>query len=230
MRKLFFDTETTGLKVSDGHKVIQLAIIEYIDGVKTGKVYNQMFNPERSIDAEAQGVHGISIEMLKDKPRFKDCVDKILEFIAGAELIAHNAKFDSEFMNAELMNVGSDKTIWECCGGITDTLVIAKKLYPGKKNNLDALCDRLGIDRSNRGKHDALKDTELLADVYFKIKELHPGFDMNKQNYELDVPRNPIIKLNSKPSLRVLEVGSDDLDIHNKYIAEIKPKEKKMAL
>ena len=168
MRQIVLDTETTGLDPRSGHRIIEVACIEMENRRLTGRHLHKYTNPEREIDAGAQAVHGISLEFLADKPKFADIVDEFLEFINGAELIIHNAPFDIGFLNAELRRL--DRVPVETvCNGIIDTLRMAKDLHPGKRNSLDALCERYEIDNSSRTLHGALLDTELLADVFLAM-------------------------------------------------------------
>jgi DNA polymerase III subunit epsilon len=168
MRQIVLDTETTGLDPRQGHRIIEVACIEMVNRRLTGRHLHKYTNPEREIDEGAQAVHGISLEFLADKPKFADIADEFLEFINGAELIIHNAPFDLGFLNAELRRL--DRVPVETvCNGITDTLKMAKDLHPGKRNNLNALCDRYEIDNSSRTLHGALLDTELLADVFLAM-------------------------------------------------------------
>ncbi|MGE5470851.1 MAG: DNA polymerase III subunit epsilon [Bacteroidota bacterium] len=168
MRQVVLDTETTGLDPRSGHRIIEVACIEMVNRRLTGRHLHRYTNPEREIDEGAQAVHGISLEFLADKPKFADIADEFLEFISGAELIIHNAPFDLGFLNAELRRL--DRVPVETiCSGVTDTLRMAKDLHPGKRNSLDALCERYDIDNSSRTLHGALLDTELLADVFLAM-------------------------------------------------------------
>jgi len=168
MRQIVLDTETTGLDPRQGHRIIEVACIEMENRRLTGRHLHKYTNPEREIDEGAQAVHGITLEFLADKPKFADIADEFLEFINGAELIIHNAPFDLGFLNAELRRL--DRVPVETvCSGVTDTLRMAKDLHPGKRNSLDALCERYEIDNSTRTLHGALLDTELLADVFLAM-------------------------------------------------------------
>ena len=168
MRQIVLDTETTGLDPRSGHRIIEVACIEMENRRFTGRHLHKYVNPEREIDEGAQRVHGISLEFLADKPKFADVVDEFLEFINGAELVIHNAPFDIGFLNAELRRL--DRVPVETvCNGVIDTLRMAKDLHPGKRNSLDALCERYEIDNSGRTLHGALLDTELLADVFMAM-------------------------------------------------------------
>lgn len=168
MRQIVLDTETTGLDPSLGHRIIEIAAIEMVNRQVTGRDYHCYFNPEREIEAGALEVHGITEEFLADKPKFGDVVDEFLGFVEGAELIIHNAPFDVGFLNAELERVARNP-ITDYCEAVTDTLRLARNLHPGKRNSLDALCERYAIDNSARTLHGALVDTRLLADVYLAM-------------------------------------------------------------
>ncbi len=169
MRQVVLDTETTGLEVSDGHRVIEIGAVEIINRTVTDRYYHQYLNPEREIDAGAEEVHGISLASLQDKPKFEDVSDEFLEFIKDSELIIHNAAFDVGFLNYELQCVKHAlKDIAAICK-ITDTLKEARKLHPGQRNSLDALCKRYEIDNSRRELHGALLDAQILADVYLAM-------------------------------------------------------------
>jgi DNA polymerase-3 subunit epsilon len=168
MRQIVLDTETTGLDPRSGHRIIEVACIEMENRRFTGRHLHKYVNPEREIDEGAQRVHGISLEFLADKPKFADIADEFLEFINGAELIIHNAPFDIGFLNAELDRLGR-VPVGTICNGVIDTLRMAKDLHPGKRNSLDALCERYDIDNSSRTLHGALLDTELLAEVFLAM-------------------------------------------------------------
>ncbi len=168
MRQLFLDTETTGLSAEGGDRVIELGCVELVNRKLTGNNLHFYFNPGRDSHEDALKVHGISNEFLRDKPKFKEVVRDILDYVQGAEIIIHNAAFDVGFLNKELELAGQ-KPFTTYVEGVVDTLVMAKQMYPGKRNSLDALCDRLGVDNSGRTLHGALLDAELLADVYINL-------------------------------------------------------------
>lgn len=167
-RQIVLDTETTGLSAEGGDRIIELGCVELLNRKLTGNNLHLYFNPGRDSHEDALKVHGISNEFLKDKPKFAEVVDDILQYLQGAEIIIHNAAFDVGFLNKELELVGRPafRTYVE---SVTDTLAMAKEMYPGKRNSLDALCDRLGVDNSGRTLHGALLDAELLADVYINL-------------------------------------------------------------
>lgn len=166
VREIVFDTETTGLSPEQGHKIVEIGAIELINHMPTGKTYHQYINPLRDVPEEVVKVHGLTGEFLEKYPKFSSIAADFLEFIGDAVLVAHNASFDMNFINFELKSIGmqtieSDRVI--------DTLEIARKKFPGAKNNLDALCRRFAVDNSSRTKHGALLDSELLAAVYLEL-------------------------------------------------------------
>ena len=167
-RQIVLDTETTGLSAEGGDRIIELGCVELLNRKLTGNNLHLYFNPGRDSHEDALKVHGISNEFLKDKPKFADVVDDILQYLQGAEIIIHNAAFDVGFLNKELELVGRPAFSTHV-ESVTDTLAMAKEMYPGKRNSLDALCDRLGVDNSGRTLHGALLDAELLADVYINL-------------------------------------------------------------
>ncbi len=169
MRQIVLDTETTGLEPRLGHRIIEIGCVEVIDRRVTGKRYHQYINPQREIDEGAVEVHGITTDFLADKPLFGDIVDDFLSFIRGAELVIHNAPFDVGFIDHELNQLNQqDNQISNICT-VLDTLVLARKMHPGQKNNLDALCKRYDIDNSQRDLHGALLDAEILAETYLAM-------------------------------------------------------------
>jgi len=167
-RQVILDTETTGLEPALGHRIIEIGAVEMVNRRLTGNRFHQYLNPGREIDPGAIEVHGITNEMLTDKPKFADIVKDLLEFIKGAELIIHNADFDVEFLDMELGMLKLGR-LSEHVAGITDTLAYARELHPGKRNSLDALCERYQIDHSHRTLHGALLDARLLAEVYLAM-------------------------------------------------------------
>lgn len=169
MRQVVVDTETTGLEVDQGHRIIEIGCVELINRRLTGRHFHQYVNPERDIDAGAESVHGIRAEDLADKPVFARIADKLLEFLGDADLIIHNAPFDLGFLNAELARLEPPVARLDERRQILDTLVLARRLHPGQKNNLDALCRRYQVDNGHRQWHGALLDAELLADVYLSM-------------------------------------------------------------
>lgn len=166
MREVCLDIETTGLNPLEGHRIVEIAAVELVDRVKTGKFFHSYVNPRRDMPQEAFAIHGISTEFLQDKPIFNHVAYKFLDFVRGAKIVIHNAAFDTKFINYELAMLGIDKLDMT---QVIDTLLIARSKFPGSPASLDALCKRFGIDLSKRTKHGALLDTELLCDVYIEL-------------------------------------------------------------
>jgi DNA polymerase-3 subunit epsilon len=219
MRQIVLDTETTGLDPRSGHRIIEVACIEMENRRLTGRHLHKYMNPEREIDAGAQAVHGITLEFLADKPKFADIVDEFLEFINGAELVIHNAPFDIGFLNAELRRL--DRVPVETvCAAVTDTLRMAKDLHPGKRNSLDALCERYEIDNSSRTLHGALLDTELLAEVFLAMTR-----GQNSLMIEPDAAPRKQLDANGVARIRkpliVRRAAQDELGEHGRVLAGI---------
>lgn len=170
MRSVVLDTETTGMPVSDGHRIIEIGCVEVIGRRLTGRHYHVYLQPDREVDEGAIAVHGITNEFLVDKPRFRDVADEFFEFIKGAQLVIHNAAFDVGFINNEFALLGQRERaeLSDHCG-ILDTLLMARERHPGQRNSLDALCKRYGVDNSGRELHGALLDAEILADVWLTM-------------------------------------------------------------
>ncbi len=169
MRQIVLDTETTGLEPKEGHRIIEVGCVEMVDRQLTGNNFHQYLQPDREIDAEAIAVHGIDNEFLADKPRFADIAEDLVAYLEGAELIIHNAPFDIGFLDHELKKAGAKfKTMNEYCT-VVDTLVMARDLFPGQRNSLDALCKRYFINNAHRTLHGALLDSEILSDVYLAM-------------------------------------------------------------
>lgn len=166
MREIVFDTETTGTNPASGDRIVEIGCVELVSRVETGRTFHAYFNPERAMPSDAEAVHGLSSIFLSDKPLFSHHVEDLLEFVGDAPLIAHNATFDFGFLNAELQRCGRDPV---CLSRMICTLVMARSRHPGAKHSLDALCTRFGVDRSQRVKHGALLDAQLLAQVYVEL-------------------------------------------------------------
>lgn len=166
MREIIFDTETTGFKALQGDRMVEIGCIELVNRTETGNTFHSYFNPERDMPIEAENVHGLSVQFLSDKPLFGDRAAELLEFLGDAHLVAHNAAFDFSFLNAELARVKRPAISLD---RMIDTVAMARKLHPGAKHTLDALCVRYGIDRSHRIKHGALLDAELLTHLYIEM-------------------------------------------------------------
>lgn len=215
MRKIVLDTETTGLDPKKGHRIIEIAAIE-LEGRKVSKRhFHHYLDPEREVDEEAARVHGFTWDMLRGNVKFSDIAASFLEFVDGAELLAHNAPFDISFINNELQLMGLPLLQ----NPVVDTLKLAREMHPGKKNGLDALCSRYEIDNTHRTLHGALLDTELLAEVYFA---------MTRGQESLLDEESPVVRQSAalnmdaaRPKLRVLLPDADELAAHARQIADI---------
>ena len=185
MRQIVLDTETTGLNPRTGDRVIEVGCVELKNRMLTGNNFHRYINPERDSEEGALAVHGLTTEFLRDKPKFAQIVDELRDYIQGAEVIIHNAPFDLGFLNNEFKLLGLPP-FTEHCSGVIDTLVNAKEMHPGKRNSLDALCDRYDVSNSHRKLHGALLDAELLADVYLSMTR-----GQNSLSMELEVEAGP---------------------------------------
>jgi DNA polymerase-3 subunit epsilon len=231
MRQIFLDTETTGLEHKLGHRIIEIACVEMTNRRLTDHHFHRYLNPDREIDAGAQAVHGISREFLQDKPHFADIAAEFLDFVRGAELIIHNAAFDIGFLNAELalLDMAPVNTV---CHGVCDTLRMAKDLHPGKKNNLNALCERYGVDNSRRTLHGALLDAEILAEVYVAMTRGQESLIMDLSNDNaplLDVAGQLQVNAQRKAQ-RVLRANDSELVEHNEVLTSIEKESKGKCL
>ncbi|NQZ92858.1 MAG: DNA polymerase III subunit epsilon [Moritella sp.] len=221
-RVIVFDTETTGMNmgaggVHIGHRVIEIGCIELINRRPTGRTYHVYIKPDRLVDPEAIAVHGITDEFLQDKPSFATIADEFIAFIVGAELVAHNASFDTNFLDHEfrLLNKGLPATKEIC--KITDTLAIAKKLFPGKRNNLDVLCTRYGIDNSHRTLHGALLDAEILADVYLFMTGGQTKLNLSQDSANAQGGGIRRVAASRAP-LKVVQATDDELKAHDERL------------
>lgn len=217
MRQVVLDTETTGLYPDQGHRIVEVAAIEIVNRKLTGQVFHRYINPEREVDEDAAKVHGLTLDRLQDEPTFGEILPALLEFISGADLIAHNAPFDVGFLNKELELAGLPP-LSHYCPVVIDTLKLAKELHPGKKNNLDALCDRYQIDNSHRTLHGALLDTELLAEVYLAMTR---GQDSLLGDEMQHVSQVNVLAAGDHPPLCVLSASAEELAAHAAYLEEI---------
>ncbi|MDP1931332.1 MAG: DNA polymerase III subunit epsilon [Gammaproteobacteria bacterium] len=209
MRQIVLDTETTGLDPAQGHRVIEIGCVEIENRRLTGRHFHCYLNPDREIDEGAVQVHGITTAFLADKPRFPQIVEDFLRFVAGAELVIHNAPFDLGFLNSELQLVGNYPAIETQCT-VTDTLVMARKKHPGQRNSLDALCKRYEVDNSQRDLHGALLDAEILADVYLLMTGGQTNLLLGSEENVVEKRDNPIRKLNVKRGLLVTQQLDDE--------------------
>ncbi len=217
MREIVWDTETTGFNPEEGHKLIEIGAIEIENGLPTGKSYHQFINPERDIPEEATRVHGITDDRVAEEPKFEEIIDDFLNFIGDAPLVAHNASFDMNFINHQLQAIGYP----ELSNQVVDTLIIAKKKFPGQQANLDALCRRFDIDLSARTYHGALLDSELLAEVYLELNGgLQQGLSFGSQTeeHENDTSEEITYKATKARPPRNFKIPQEDLDNHQKYL------------
>jgi DNA polymerase-3 subunit epsilon len=210
MRRIVLDTETTGLEPEAGHRIIELACLELADRRPTGRHFHRYVNPERSIDAAATDVHGLKQEDLADKPRFADIADEFLDFVSGAEVLIHNAEFDLAFLNAELARIGRPQLQSVC--RISDTLGLAREMSPGKKNSLDALCERFGVDNARRTIHGALLDAQLLADVWIAMTRGQDTLDILMASS--GAPAVALGEAAARAAIRVLRASDEERQLH----------------
>ncbi|MDO9400782.1 MAG: DNA polymerase III subunit epsilon [Polaromonas sp.] len=219
MRQIVLDTETTGLSAENGDRIIEIGCVELLGRKLTGNNRHFYLNPERDSHEDALKVHGISNEFLQDKPKFSAIADELLAYLEGAEVIIHNAPFDISFLNKELELIGREP-IARCVDKVTDSLMMAKELFPGKRNSLDALCDRLEVDNSGRTLHGALLDAELLADVYINLTRGQNTLAMDLGGGTQDGSVVPVIDL-SVFDLPLLRASDQEVQAHENLLADI---------
>jgi len=214
LRQIVLDTETTGLNVRDGNRIIEIGCVELINRKLTGNNYHQYINPERDSEEGALAVHGLTTEFLSDKPKFSEIAEHFCEYVEGAEIVIHNAPFDVGFLNAEFARLGLG-LFTDMVDKVTDTLVQAKELHPGKRNSLDALCSRYEVSNAHRKLHGALLDAELLADVFLAMSR-------GQNSFAIDLPAE-------EPQLieevQVLDHSSDDVTVILASESELKEHE-----
>ncbi len=216
MRQIVLDTETTGLDPSDGHRIIEIGCVELINRRLTDNRFHYYLNPDREIDEGAIEVHGITTEFLADKPRFNEIADDLLAYLKDAELIIHNAPFDVGFINAEYQKLDKKwKGINRYCT-VTDTLTLARKMHPGQKNNLDALCKRYDVNNAHRDLHGALLDAEILSDVYLAMTGGQTALILGEEQANLTATgEQKIQKINKdRPMLKVIHASTAELAEH----------------
>ncbi|MEO7400081.1 MAG: DNA polymerase III subunit epsilon [Polaromonas sp.] len=217
MRQIVLDTETTGLSAENGDRIIEIGCVELVGRKLTGNNRHFYLNPDRDSHEDALKVHGISNEFLKDKPRFAAVAAELLEYLEDAEVIIHNAPFDVSFLNKELELIGG-RPLRHCVAKVTDTLMMAKEMFPGKRNSLDALCDRLEVDNSGRTLHGALLDAELLADVYINLTRGQNSLMMDVgDNSQQGESEAAIVDL-SAFDLPVLAANDQEIGEHEKVL------------
>jgi DNA polymerase III subunit epsilon len=219
MRQIVLDTETTGLSAENGDRIIEIGCVELLHRKLTGFNLHHYVNPGRDSHEDALKVHGISNEFLRDKPKFAEIADELLAYLDGAELIIHNAPFDLAFLNKEMQLLGRPP-ITEVVSGVIDSLVMAKELFPGKRNGLDALCDRLGVDNSGRTLHGALLDAELLADVYINMTRGQDALIMDMDVTEGQGGEAVVLDL-SRFDLPVLLANEHEIQAHESVLSDI---------
>ena len=218
MREIVFDTETTGFYPEKGDRLVEIGAVELVDHLQTGVIFHEYINPERDVPEEVVKVHGLTYDFLKDYPTFEKIADKWIEFVGDAKLVAHNATFDMNFVNYELKQICKPEFDQE---KVVDTLEIAKRLYPGRHNNLDALCKRFNIDNSARTYHGALLDAQLLAEVYLELlggKEPTLLFNVERNQHILNGNENIGERKYREP--RVFNIKEDFEEEHKKFLEE----------
>ncbi len=213
MRQIVLDTETTGLNARLGDRIIEIGCVEMVDRRLTGNHFHRYVNPERDIEEGALKVHGITSEFLQDKPRFAQIVADFLEYVRGAELVIHNAAFDIEFLNEELKRLGL-ASIETVVAGVVDTLRTARALHPGKKNSLDALCERYAIDNAHRTLHGALLDAELLADVYLSMTRGQETLGIEVEERTVVAAAGEAVVMIERQALVVISASADEAAAH----------------
>ena len=226
MRQIILDTETTGLEAERGHRIIEIGCLEIVNRRTTGRSFHRYLNPERDIDEGAQAVHGISRAQLEHEPKFREIAAELIEFIAGAELVIHNAAFDVGFLDAEFKRLEGEKRRTADLCRILDTLGLARSLHPGQRNSLDALCKRYSIDNSGRDLHGALLDAQLLADVYLAMTggqsalALHEDTGARRNS---DVAQTAEQRGWARPAeaLVVRQPSGDELAAHDAFLEKI---------
>jgi DNA polymerase-3 subunit epsilon len=222
MRQIVLDTETTGLEVSEGHRIIEIGCVELLDRKLTRKHFHQYINPQRDIDEGALEVHGITSQFLADKPVFTEVWQPFLEFVKGAELVIHNAPFDMAFLNAEIHKIDPKINLEDYCQ-VVDSLDVARQKHPGQKNNLDALCKRYNVDNSQRDLHGALLDAEILADVYLLMTGGQVSLSLSGEEAASSVTfeATPATLDANRPKLKVIKANLDELSEHEARLDQL---------
>jgi DNA polymerase-3 subunit epsilon len=214
MRQVVLDTETTGLEIEEGHRVLEIGCVEIVGRKLTRRHYHQYINPERDSDDGALEVHGITSQFLADKPVFSDVWESFLEFVDGSELVIHNAAFDIAFLNNEMRLLSpSLGALTDYCS-VVDSLELARHKHPGQKNNLDALCKRYNVDNSQRELHGALLDAEILADVYLLMTGGQVALGLGVEQAAGAQQVKPIAMDRNRPALKVISASPEELDLH----------------
>tara|TARA_B100000963_G_scaffold168696_1_gene146558 strand:+ start:1060 stop:1719 length:660 start_codon:yes stop_codon:yes gene_type:complete len=210
MSEIFLDTETTGLSFGEGHKIVEIACIETIDLIPTGKIFHKLINPKRSVPNDAFKIHGFSEDFLKNKNTFNEIADEFLKFIEGKKIIIHNANFDLNFLNGELGLINKKKINKEL---VIDSLEVARNSFPGTSNSLDALCKKFNIDLSRRTKHNALLDCELLREVYINLLDVkEPKFNLSNNNIEQNINKT------KDYNKTIVKISDDEIKRHKNFL------------
>lgn len=220
MREIVFDTETTGLDPAGGDRMVEIGCVEMFNRVETGRHFHAYFNPDRLMPSDAEAVHGLTSIFLSDKPRFAERVEELLEFLDDSPLVAHNAGFDFGFLNFELERCGKPVV---SLGRMVDTLSLARSRHPGAKHSLDALCMRFGIDRSQRVKHGALLDAQLLAQVYVELtggRQIGLGLVAEAGSVAVSAAARPVVVREPRPP-RPHQAAFEELERHRAFIAKL---------
>lgn len=228
MRLVFLDTETTGLSPASGDRIVEIGCVELVDRRTTGRSLHLYLNPQRSSHPDALRVHGLTDEFLRDKPLFESVADQLLEFVNGAEVVIHNASFDMSFLDHELDRLNLPRFA-NCVEKVTDSLTLARELFPGKANSLDALCKRLDVDNSNRTLHGALLDAGLLAEVYIRMTRGQKSLVIETDDAPVVAELVDTTDLNQF-ALPVIAAGEDELKAHDILIAELEKAAKAGAI
>lgn len=224
-RQIVLDTETTGLDHRYGHRIIEIGCVEMVDRKLTGNNYHVYLNPQREIDQGAIEVHGITNEFLQDKSLFADISEQLVQYLSGAELVIHNAPFDVGFLDAEFLKLDSQHAVITDFSTVHDTLTQARKMFPGQRNTLDALCARYDINNSHRELHGALLDAEILADVYLAMTGGQTNMLLEAFNNQSAENTNNIKQVNfSELSLSVVKPTNEELENHVEWVARLDEK------
>ena len=219
MRQVVVDTETTGLEVEAGHRILEVGCVEIIDRRLTGQHLHHYINPEREIDDGALEVHNITRDFLRDKPKFAEIWEEFLDFVQGSELIIHNAPFDLGFLNYEMSLISPDLGKLKDYCQVVDSLELARSKHPGQKNNLDSLCKRYNVDNSQRELHGALLDAELLAEVYLLLTGGQEGLGLDEAAPAVAQAIQGISK--DRPALKVIKASDEEVKMHNQRLDQL---------
>ena len=225
MRQVVLDTETTGLESEQGHRIVEIGVVELLDRRLTDQRFHHYLNPQREIDEGARDVHGLDADFLQDKPTFADICEELVRFLQGAELIIHNAPFDVSFLNYEFsLMEDASRRISDLCQ-VIDSLALARERHPGQKNSLEALCRRYGVDDSARQRHGALMDAELLAEVYLAMTGGQTALFADSQGRELgagsDAERGFAPLPKDRPPLEVIRASAEELAAHERLLDQM---------